>query len=567
MWNAFRRLGRAATGHHAPNVAFALAACLVVATIFMFWLGYRATRQWDRGTRESVQARGNELLALLTIALERDMKGGQSRVLVPFNPITLDESSSYDLADRFAGAFARFPYLESIFIWRNTGGPGGLTYFFNRVERRPPWDRESVADELYPVVIRRNPAPAAALIQSARDYASDGTSFAVFECALAENPYQTVAHLIYAGDRGVQLAGLVGFTVNLEWVRHRYFADLLDQMQKISGDNTIRIEIRDAADTLVAESGPSTSGTDVRSKSFPLLFSDPMLVTMRRVEPAQNWTARVDVTTSAALRAARNGTERTLWLLTLGACVAIVALMLTVHATRAAADLAMRQSEFISSVTHEMKTPLSLISLASDSLVRGRYTSTDTIGEYGRMLATEARQLSRLIDNVLCYARLIDATSSYSFEQIDVPEMVGEAVDRFRLPLDDEEYDVQIDLPLSAPPIRGDRTMLRDALDNIIDNALRHGSTGKYLGVAVNSIPRAVQIEIADRGTGIPAEELDRIFDKFYRGKSAVRRGSGLGLAIARRIIEEHGGTVTVRSVIGEGTTVRIELPIAGAAT
>src|SRR4029077_12228529 len=100
----------------------------------MVLLGYRATRDWERSTLTAIEARGKEALALLTVALERDMKGGHV-VLLPFNQPTLEATPLYDLADRFASGFARFPYVESFFVWKNTGSADGVTVFFNRADR------------------------------------------------------------------------------------------------------------------------------------------------------------------------------------------------------------------------------------------------------------------------------------------------------------------------------------------------------------------------------------------------------------------------------------------------
>ena len=95
-----------------------LAASLLLVTVLLFWFGYRATREWERSNRESAGRRGNEVLMLLGTALERDMRGAFTTALLPFNVMTLQDSSRYDLADRFAVAFARFPYVESFFVWR-----------------------------------------------------------------------------------------------------------------------------------------------------------------------------------------------------------------------------------------------------------------------------------------------------------------------------------------------------------------------------------------------------------------------------------------------------------------
>jgi two-component system sensor histidine kinase KdpD len=102
-------------------------------------------------------------------------------------------------------------------------------------------------------------------------------------------------------------------------------------------------------------------------------------------------------------------------------------------------------------------------------------------------------------------------------------------------------------------------------IGNLIDNALKHGDAGRTLIVKAHVRDARVHIELADRGDGIPPDEVSRVFDKFYRGKGASRRGTGLGLTIARRIVDEHGGIITMHSVIGQGTSVEVTLPVMGA--
>lgn len=547
---------------YAPDRALALAVCLVIATMSMFWLGWRASQEWERSTEQSVNARGKEVLALLAVALERDMKGGQLSVLLPVNQPLLEESSLYDLADRFAGGFARFPYLESVFVWKESGGPDGLTYFFNRAERPPPWDDlESVADP-YPIVVRRDPVAARSLVTEARSRDAGGAPFVLFEAEVAGVRYQTLAQLIYRVGGDVRLAAMVGFTVNLEWVRRHYFLDLIHQIQKISGDGTIRIEILDQAERLVAETGPAARRQAVHAQTFPLAFSDRAFVSgVTPLYRAPRWTARLDMTSDTALVAARRGLVRTLGLLAFGAVATAITLLLTVKAARAAADLSSQQSEFVAAVSHEMKTPLSLITLASDSLAHGRYSSPDTISDYGRLLSAEARQLTRLIDNVLCYARIGNAKQAYSYESVDLPELVEDSVERFEPELKAHGVDVHVDVPVDSPGVRADRTMMQHVVDNLIDNAIKHAASGKTLVLKVLPDNGLVRLEVTDRGHGVPPDEVPHIFDKFYRGKGAKHRGSGLGLSIAQRIVEEHGGTIGVSTVIGEGTTVAVTLP------
>jgi signal transduction histidine kinase len=543
--------------------ALTLAVGLALATVMMSWLGYRSTREWQRSTVESAETRGNEVLAFLTVALERDMKGGQITVLLPFNQALLNTSTVYDLADRFAGGFARFPYVDSFFVWETSDAPAGVTYFFNRANRPPIWGVPGGdAHDLYPVVVHHDPVPMRNLIGTARQAALRGVPYVLFEESIAGVRYQTLAHLIYSGDAVIRLSGLVGLTVDIDWARNHYFPEFVRQIQDIDGDRTIGIQILDDEGGTVATVGPPQSGGSMYARGFPIVFADPEL--MSSLAPryrAPQWVARVNITNEATVVAAGRGTTRTLGLLLCVALVTIAALALTVRTVRAGADLANLQSEFVSAVTHEMKTPLSLIRLASDALSNGHYSSPTTVTDYGQLLAKEATHLTQLIDNVLCYARLTDAKSCYSFERVDVLELIDDSMARFRLELADLGFDVHFHQPPTAPAVRADRAMMQHAIDNLIDNAVKHAASGRQLTVTVDRDQWQVKLAVTDCGEGIPPEELPRLFEKFYRGKGAKRPGSGLGLAIAKRIIEDHGGKIVVRSILGQGTSIEIALP------
>jgi signal transduction histidine kinase len=554
------------TRPNAPGVLL-FAVGLAVATGLTFWLGLRATREWQSSTRQAAETRANEVAALLTVALERDMKGGQVSVLVPFNE-ALVNSPPYELADRFARGFARFPYLESFYVWSERGGAQGATYVFNRADRRPRWDSAPPPEDPFPVVFRRNPAPLADLVSLAREDAAEGLRFSLRQVRIGGVEYQSVAQLMYEGEGGqTRLAAIVGFLVDLDWVRRHYFADFIRQIQGIIGDSTLSIEIRNVTGEAIATVGPPFTGALQHTRSFAFAFADQaLLAELPRGARPQPWTARVGVVNEASLTAASQGATRTMVLLGLGALATIVGLAFSVRAARAAADLAAVQAEFVSAVSHEMKTPLSLIKLASDTLAAGRFATPTAIGEYGRMINVEAQHLTRLIDNVLCYARITDeGASPYDMEPIDVVDVVQESVDRFQPRLTERGIDVHLQLPPDPALVNGDHLMLLHVFDNLIENALTHAGDAKWLGVTVSAAGGFVKVDVADRGEGIPPADLPRVFEKFYRRKGTRQRGTGLGLAIVRRIVEDHGGRVEMASTMGQGTTVRVSLPSAEA--
>ena len=541
-----------------------LVGCIVLATATITWLGYRSTREWVRSTRVSVERHGNELLALLVTALNYDMKGAHISVLVPINQSNLNHARPYDLADRFARAFARFPYPESFFSWANSDSADGSVFFFSRADRLPDWRVASRSEVLFPVVIDRNPNPMKELALAARALAVDGAPIGIFETEIGGVRYQVVVHFIYAGESS-RLFGLVGFTVNLPWVREHYFRDLITQIERLGGErNTIDLEIVDENNRLVAGEGLGGPIGAAQSRHFPMLFADRALLSSvpRSQRFTREWSARVRVDGDPSLLAAGRSSSRALWLLAFALAVSIAALGTTLHAAREAAALASAKSAFVSSVSHEMKTPLSLIRLASDTLFKGRYTSKETIEEYARMLAFEAEQLTRLIDNVLSYARISDAKSIHSFDPVDLTELLEESLERFHPRLSERDFDVRMDIPAELPLVKADRALVQQLVDNLVDNALKYAADGKTLAIRAWAANRRVYLEVIDSGAGILDSDLPRVFEKFYRGSGVRERGTGLGLSIVRQVAQDHGGDVSIRSKAGQGTTVSVWLPV-----
>jgi signal transduction histidine kinase len=542
--------------------SFLLACFLFAGTLSLFWLGYRATVEWDIGTQQSVQSRGREILALLSAAIDKDMKGGQQDLLLPMNGAILKQSSVYDLADRFAGAMARFPYIESVYVWNVPRRARGELYFFNRTERVPPWDEDSPRGGWYPVNVRVNPEKPSRLVAESGSNAENAVPYSVIEGAIGSARYQVVAHRMFSDDGAIE--SVVGFTVNLQWVRAHYFGDLIDQVQRIGSEGSVRLEVRDDMNRVVAGIGPSAPGESFTPHLFPLVFANRSLASGIVVPDVSMWSARVDVAADPTLSAARRSRVRTLTLLSTAVAATIIALLLAIRSVRLAASLASRQADFVSAVSHEMKTPLSLITLAGDSLASGRCGSPEAARDYGRLLAGEARQLSMLIDNVLCYARLIDKDDTRTLEPVDLADVLGESVERFRVRCAEMECDIQLESKLASELVEADRRMLRDTFDNIVDNAIKYGGKGGRIVIKLQIQEGRICADVTDFGDGIAEEDLAHVFEKFRRGRDVAHqhRGSGLGLTIARHVVEAHRGRIMLSSRIGHGTTVRVELPL-----
>jgi signal transduction histidine kinase len=208
-----------------------------------------------------------------------------------------------------------------------------------------------------------------------------------------------------------------------------------------------------------------------------------------------------------------------------------------------------------------LKTPLATIRGVGEALVSGRSFTSAKVQTYGQVLDQEAKRLTRLVDNILAYSRVTDISDVYSFEPLAPADLIDEALYGFQNQLARQGFDVQVDMPPDLPPVRADRTAMSLVLDNLIDNALRYSGSGRWLGIRVWLSDAMVHIAVADRGEGIPPDELERVVQRFVRGRHAASGGSGLGLAIVSRLVRDHGGDLSVRSEVGRGTEVEVTLP------
>lgn len=543
-----------------------LATALCVATFALVWLGWIATRDLRRSTSLLLDGRTKETLALLRAALDRDMKGAWLSVLVPVDLASIREDPPYDFLQSTRRAFARFPYPESFIVWK-AEHPGDRVYVFNRADRTVSWDPVEHAVEPYPVILLRNPPAIRGLLHAVLGQgASQGASgppFSVVDTSVNGVPYQVVVHRLFEPGGGNRLVAFVAFTVNLDWVRRQYFGELLRQVATIGGDpDAVSLAIDDDSGHRVAQSGAWPASGQTRERSFPLLFFDSALV--RPLTPGSpavlQWTARARPTAQAAAAAGTIGAQ-TFILISLAALTAMVAMLLTLRAMRARSELITMKSEFVSTVTHELKTPLALIKLVGETIERGRYTSDQTIRDYAALLSQETGRLSALIDNLLTYSRLSDLEQVYVYEAVGVDELVEDALEQFGPRLTELGFEVTVDIQPDLPAVRADRTAISRVLVNLIDNAIKYSDVRRKLSLAGREHREGVGIVVTDAGVGIATEEIGKVFDRFYRARGAKASGSGLGLAIARRIIEGHGGRIAISSVIGERTAVEIVIP------
>ena len=226
------------------------------------------------------------------------------------------------------------------------------------------------------------------------------------------------------------------------------------------------------------------------------------------------------------------------------------------------------KSEFISNVSHELKTPLALIRMFTELLSMGRTRDAEKARQYYEIILRETERLTSLIDNVLDFSRIERGKTEYEFKSSDLRRIVEPAIEMYRHRATDAGVRLDYSADAELPPVRADGDALTLLIINLVDNALKYGVGTDVIGVQLRADGRSVYLEVFDRGAGIPAHHLKRIFDRFYRYQAADletrgQRGSGIGLSLVRHIARAHGGLVSVTSTPGVETRFTVRFPIA----
>lgn len=220
------------------------------------------------------------------------------------------------------------------------------------------------------------------------------------------------------------------------------------------------------------------------------------------------------------------------------------------------------KNEFISSVSHELRTPLTAINGWAETIMNGEVRDAGDVKKGMGIIVSEARRLTNMVEELLEFSRIQDGRFTLSVEPMDIKAELEDAVYTYREFFRREGIELNhFDCDEEFPPIAGDPERLRQVFCNLLDNAAKHGGSGKRIDTAIARDEDQVVITIRDYGPGIPAEELPHVKYKFYKGSSKAR-GSGIGLAVCDEIIPRHEGTLDIDNAEGGGCIVTIHLPI-----
>jgi signal transduction histidine kinase len=357
-------------------------------------------------------------------------------------------------------------------------------------------------------------------------------------------------------DEHFKLVGLAGMIVD-----QKYFEEIV--LPKAIESSLPKFEDKEKGELLVVvrdgqkrqilpHNFKANPKKDRVSRSFAFVFTDWYISLQGDFASPEKW-ARANFAYNMTLSAVL-------------AAVLLGGIAITIRTALREMKLSAMKNEFVSNVSHELRTPLSSIRVFGEFMRRGRVEDQEKVREYGSYIETESRRLTQLINNILDFSRIESGRKVYMFEDADLEEILAGTLATFTVRLRDKGFDVSYqgpDEPL--PEIEVDPNAIDRAVANLLDNAVKYSDGDRAIKVTLDRDNGEAIISVTDHGIGIPRDQQEKIFERFHRVSTGLVhdvKGSGLGLSLVRHIAEAHGGTVTVESEVGTGSTFTIHLPL-----
>jgi signal transduction histidine kinase len=241
----------------------------------------------------------------------------------------------------------------------------------------------------------------------------------------------------------------------------------------------------------------------------------------------------------------------------------ILGIVLVIRDMSRERKLAQLRTDLVSSVTHELKTPLTSIRMFAETMKMGRIRGKTEQQEYLNVIVNETERLTRLVNTVLDFSKIEQGEKQYHFNKINLSNIVERAVGAMKYWLKENEFKIKMDIDEKIE-LEGDGDALEQAVLNLLSNAIKYSNEKKEIYIRLFNLDDSIHLEIKDYGLGIPESKQSRIFDKYYRAhyeRYSDKGGSGLGLAVVKHIVESHKGRIELKSKVNEGSKFTIILP------
>jgi signal transduction histidine kinase len=539
------------------RLAAGLTIAVAIPVAVLFYFQFRSLRDLGESSAIVLRQLSQETADDIANAIDDALKAPHINVLLRITQAQTEPLDLPFIQRAFEDSIKRDTFITRYYVWSEMSDAHHGEVL--------AYDRQSHA-------FVANPPEAAALLGQIRGFAPRKRAIVAFPTSLDNRSTYVQVQLRFnppvTRDR---LTSFVAFSVDAEGLRRDYFPALLaakmQSAQRPSGFPPLAVAVADDNERVVFPLGGAARLRVVDERQFPLVFFDKELLAFAAPLELHRETWRVrtgyDDQTIPGIIETRARPQRAMMAMLAG--VMALGVFFVVRAAAREVRLAELKSNFVSSVSHDLKTPLALIQLFAETLELGRLKSTERAQEYYRIINSEARKLTRLINNLLDFSRLEAGLRRYKVEPMDLGAVTARVLESLDSQFRHQQFTVTSRVAPKLPPVLIDAEAAEQAIENLLSNAMKYSPEHRHILVEVDSADGFGRVRVTDHGIGIPARLQRKIFRKFYRIQTDAgsgAQGTGLGLAIVDHIVRALGGFVRGDSEPGRGSTFTLHFPI-----
>lgn len=551
-------------------MVLAIVVTLCAAALVLFYQ-HRALTTLDSQNAIILRQIAEQAANDIAVEARRTLDGPLFETLTAVNHPELRAGRLDLVAQEFEAGLRAYAHIDRFFVWSaetEAQAPGEAIFATRAADSAHDGSDIVRLPAIQPALaFARDPVLGRAIIDIARRYAPEQHIYVVAK-DVGPGHLQALLRLFWTDALRVSYFAVLGFVVDPETSGQRLFEAMSERsldalLARRGGETPLGLRVLDEHGRLVH--GEPAPFAQPATAMLPMLFYPVDRVESRLSGDVHLPSWRIEV--SAAARGRGANVSQGYWPTVLSVLLMLVALGLTVLANRRLADFTKMQADFIAHVSHQLKTPLSLLSAAIETVTMDRARSPEKLQQYLGIMGGEVTRLTALVQRVLEYSRL-QQQRGFEFETVDLSLLVRETVAAFESSLSAQQFQFRIEDDDPPGRVLADPAAIEQALVNLLDNAVKYSGQSRCVTVRLRAAGGAAVIEVTDQGIGIDKSEQRHIFERFYRGAGGVvhRNGFGLGLPIVQELVQAHGGRIEVESQPGLGSTFRVILPIPHAA-
>jgi len=537
------------------RLAAGLAVAVAIPVAVLFYFQFRSIAALSQSSAVVLRQLSQETADGMTQGLQDALRAPYISVLLRVGQVQTEPLDLQAISPTFEQGLETVPFVMRFYVWsEQTVAHRGEVLAYDR--RHHGFTTEVPEGPL--------------MIKRVRELAPQKHAISVFEDIVDGRKTYFQAQLRFKSPSRDRLTSFVAIRVDAEQLRAEFLpAFITSHLKTVEGPNGfpgLALTVLDDTGRVLFPPGGVAPARYVDERTFPLVFFEPSLQPLIAPDnhKPEMWRLRTGYGNQAIpeIVAARARPQRTMMAMLAG--VMAIGVFFVARAAAREVRVAELKSSFVSSVSHDLKTPLALIQLFAETLELGRLKNTERANEYYRIINSEARKLTRLINNLLDFSKIEAGLRAYKLERVNLADLAGSVLESLESQFQHNQFEVSTKLAPNVPVLI-DKEAAEQALENLLSNAMKYSPEHREILVEVDQVDQYGVVRVHDRGIGIPTRLQRKIFNKFFRIQTDAAsgpHGTGLGLAIVDHVMRGHNGFVRVDSEQGRGSTFTLHFPL-----